>query len=116
MIRRPPRSTLFPYTTLFRSRADEALGETARLIGIAVANLSLVLDPSLVVLGGTLITQGKPLVQQVRRIVGRIVPAPVEVVVSALGPEAPLWGSLLRATTEARKRLQERLREAPVRV
>src|SRR3712207_7731577 len=24
MIRRPPRSTLFPYTTLFRSRADEA--------------------------------------------------------------------------------------------
>src|SRR2546427_1432444 len=26
MIRRPPRSTLFPYTTLFRSRAGEAHG------------------------------------------------------------------------------------------
>src|SRR5690349_24158744 len=25
MIRRPPRSTLFPYTTLFRSRRDGAL-------------------------------------------------------------------------------------------
>src|SRR2546428_5705208 len=25
MIRRPPRSTLFPYTTLFRSRNDDAL-------------------------------------------------------------------------------------------
>src|SRR3712207_6938465 len=24
MIRRPPRSTLFPYTTLFRSRGDDA--------------------------------------------------------------------------------------------
>src|SRR5438874_7285431 len=24
MLRRPPRSTLFPYTTLFRSRADQA--------------------------------------------------------------------------------------------
>src|SRR6266511_5611465 len=24
MIRRPPRSTLFPYTTLFRSRADDS--------------------------------------------------------------------------------------------
>src|SRR2546426_3952311 len=24
MIRRPPRSTLFPYTTLFRSRGDES--------------------------------------------------------------------------------------------
>src|SRR3712207_7399104 len=27
MIRRPPRSTLFPYTTLFRSRPREATGE-----------------------------------------------------------------------------------------
>src|SRR2546428_4908046 len=26
MIRRPPRSTLFPYTTLFRSLADPGLG------------------------------------------------------------------------------------------
>src|SRR5262247_1795930 len=26
MIRRPPRSTLFPYTTLFQSRADPAHG------------------------------------------------------------------------------------------
>src|SRR3712207_8436283 len=27
MIRRPPRSTLFPYTTLFRSRAAESVQE-----------------------------------------------------------------------------------------
>src|SRR5262245_63038505 len=27
MLRRPPRSTLFPYTTLFRSLADVELGE-----------------------------------------------------------------------------------------
>src|SRR2546430_11557560 len=27
MMRRPPRSTLFPYTTLFRSRADEGRRE-----------------------------------------------------------------------------------------
>src|SRR3989449_2984141 len=27
MIRRPPRSTLFPYTTLFRSDVEAALGE-----------------------------------------------------------------------------------------
>src|SRR5258707_5311209 len=31
MIRRPPRSTLFPYTTLFRSHADHALDAAARL-------------------------------------------------------------------------------------
>src|SRR3712207_9142570 len=27
MIRRPPRSTLFPYTTLFRSRVAQGLGD-----------------------------------------------------------------------------------------
>src|SRR3989475_7001012 len=33
MIRRPPRSTLFPYTTLFRSHA-EALHGMAQLLGL----------------------------------------------------------------------------------
>src|SRR3989454_9050266 len=36
MIRRPPRSTLFPYTTLFRSKVDTARGRvrvTGALIG-----------------------------------------------------------------------------------
>src|SRR2546430_12345483 len=35
MIRRPPRSTLFPYTTLFRSPADGSswVAETAVVIG-----------------------------------------------------------------------------------
>src|SRR3712207_8637249 len=30
MIRRPPRSTLFPYTTLFRSRSDRGLDRSGR--------------------------------------------------------------------------------------
>src|SRR2546422_1953474 len=30
MIRRPPRSTLFPYTTLFRSRAEAPYGSDPR--------------------------------------------------------------------------------------
>src|SRR3712207_8344264 len=34
MVRRPPRSTLFPYTTLFRSR--EAVGAVEALLGGAV--------------------------------------------------------------------------------
>src|SRR3972149_2139489 len=33
MIRRPPRSTLFPYTTLFRSRGRQALGDHPNLRG-----------------------------------------------------------------------------------
>src|SRR5260370_16105786 len=31
MIRRPPRSTLFPYTTLFRSQSEAYLSEAQRL-------------------------------------------------------------------------------------
>src|SRR2546425_9411608 len=33
MIRRPPRSTLFPYTTLFRSRRPEAPGAEGEAAG-----------------------------------------------------------------------------------
>src|SRR3712207_5019176 len=32
MIRRPPRSTLFPYTTLFRSVAEKATGQVKRVV------------------------------------------------------------------------------------
>src|SRR3712207_6863050 len=33
MIRRPPRSTLFPYTTLFRSRHEYGLPESQDFVG-----------------------------------------------------------------------------------
>src|SRR5256885_11970183 len=36
MIRRPPRSTLFPYTTLFRSERDEQVVEHGGLPRLAV--------------------------------------------------------------------------------
>src|SRR3989449_11316400 len=36
MIRRPPRSTLFPYTTLFRSEMLEVVGRIARAVRIPV--------------------------------------------------------------------------------
>src|SRR2546427_4625748 len=34
MIRRPPRSTLFPYTTLFRSHVEVAVGNAVLLQGV----------------------------------------------------------------------------------
>src|SRR2546422_2208971 len=37
MIRRPPRSTLFPYTTLFRSRDEHALPLGRDLVEVDVA-------------------------------------------------------------------------------
>ncbi|MGH9388989.1 MAG: ROK family protein, partial [Vicinamibacteria bacterium] len=89
--------------------ARKTVEEAVTLIGIATANLSVVLDPSLVVLGGALIAEGKSVVDDVRRIVGRIVPSPPLIVASQLHEEAPLWGSVLVATTEARRRLQQGL-------
>ncbi len=93
-------------------RVRKAVEQVATLVGIAIANLCLVLDPSLIVLDGVVPAQGPPFVQQVRRIVHRIVPARTEIVVSTLGEEATLWGSLLVATSEARERLRPSLKEA----
>src|SRR3712207_8249286 len=38
MIRRPPRSTLFPYTTLFRSDLDVLLHRSARILGVELTD------------------------------------------------------------------------------
>src|SRR3712207_8993261 len=49
MIRRPPRSTLFPYTTLFRSRRiSERLSSTMRdgFVRSMASKMSLVVSPS----------------------------------------------------------------------
>jgi glucokinase len=101
---------LFQAAERGRREARQAVLETARLVGIATANLSLVLDPSLIVLGGSLAMYGPSLVREVRRIVEGRLPTPAKVVVSALGEEAPLWGSLLVADREARERLHLTLR------
>jgi predicted NBD/HSP70 family sugar kinase len=91
-------------------RARRVVVQAAHLIGIGIANLDVVLDPSLIVLGGALVAPGETLVEEVRRVVGRIVPSPSPIVVSALGEEATLWGSLLVATTEAHELLRRQLR------
>src|SRR2546430_7260695 len=39
MIRRPPRSTLFPYTTLFRSRRMEGRDRHGKIYGSGKTNL-----------------------------------------------------------------------------
>jgi predicted NBD/HSP70 family sugar kinase len=91
--------------------ARKAVEEAAVFIGMAVANLAVVVDPSLIVLAGAMVTQSELLVHEVRRVVGRVGPATPEIVVSALGKEAPLWGCLLVAGNEARARLRLQLRQ-----
>src|SRR3712207_7776152 len=47
MIRRPPRSTLFPYTTLFRSSLMDGLEARGKVIVIAATNRPNAIDPAL---------------------------------------------------------------------
>src|SRR5574338_340020 len=79
--------------------ARTALLENALFIGIAVANIAAVVDPSLIVLGGALFMQAPRLVDAVRALAQSISRVPVPVVLSALDKEAPLWGGLLVALT-----------------
>src|SRR2546427_1731117 len=44
MIRRPPRSTLFPYTTLFRSDVDQAAAELLQVAGLSPAGKARLRD------------------------------------------------------------------------
>ena len=94
--------------------ARQIIEDTATFIGIATANVKIVLDPSLIVLGGALFAQAPQLADRVREIVGRIVPTSSAIVVSELDKDAPLWGALLLATMEARHRLRAQLREESV--
>src|SRR5256884_7264375 len=51
MIRRPPRSTLFPYTTLFRSEPYPKLASHGRSIGVGVALARIGIDASIMLHG-----------------------------------------------------------------
>jgi glucokinase len=89
--------------------ARKAVQETTTLIGMAIANLSVVLDPSIVVVGGPLFSHGSELLESVHQVVSKIVPMPARIVTSALGDEAPLIGSVLVATIEARTQMRREL-------
>lgn len=100
---------LFAEAAAGEPTAAAAVRNTATLLGIATANLTVVIDPSLVILGGALIAQAPSLVDDVKKIVARIVPEPSEIVASPLGQEAPLWGSLRIAMNQARDRLRQQI-------
>src|SRR3712207_8785835 len=52
MIRRPPRSTLFPYTTLFRSEVLSGHEEAARLLLVETSDANCIQDGFVETLAG----------------------------------------------------------------
>jgi len=91
-------------------RARRAVQETATLIGMATAQLGAVVDPSIIVLGGSMFAEDGPLVHAVRAVVRAIARTPFDVVLSKLGKEAPLAGCLLVGAREAQRVLRQQLK------
>src|SRR3712207_9397468 len=60
MIRRPPRSTLFPYTTLFRSRVQPDEGVTLKFGSKVPGSVMEVRDVSMDFLYGEQFTESSP--------------------------------------------------------
>src|SRR3989441_8724142 len=105
MIRRPPRSTLFPYTTLFRSRVlvvpfanrtdDSTLDPLGNLAadwitrGLALTGKVEIADPGTMVLGGTTGSANRP------RQAGHEAAA-VRALSLASGSGLAVWGSMYR--------------------
>src|SRR6266480_6350682 len=66
MIRRPPRSTLFPYTTLFRSSAVRAASAAAVIVGSGAGILAAAWPDGKPL--PAIATQGAPLIASIARL------------------------------------------------
>jgi predicted NBD/HSP70 family sugar kinase len=85
------------------ARAEEFLGEVARRVALGVASISVVLDPGLVVLGGTVgLAGGAALADRVAAEVCRIFPASPRVVPTGVTGAPVLRGAMLAAVDQAR--------------
>ena len=62
-------------------------------VGVLVANLTIVFDPDLVVLGGGLMRSGERVLASVRDAIGRAAPFEAEVVPAHFGAESALFGA-----------------------
>jgi glucokinase len=89
--------------------ARRLVEEVAIYLGTAVANITAVLDPQLIVFGGGISRVGGQLLDPVRAVVARIVPNVPEIRLTAVGDDAPVFGSLHSALQLADVRLFEAL-------
>ena len=87
--------------------------ETVKAVGVAAAYLAALIDPSILVIGGPLLTAIPSLLSSIEAIVHSLSPAPVRVLPCALGDEAPLWGGRVTASEAALERLCNELRSLP---
>src|SRR2546427_12072299 len=100
MIRRPPRSTLFPYTTLFRSRLDSARAYVAK--ALASPDTTLRTSAALILLnGGSKIAQqaqaydrAYPWLEQTLQLVAPLTPADTVGPRQQIRVQASVWAGI----------------------
>lgn len=71
--------------------AAQVVDELASHISLAVADLAAVIDPELIVLAGELFAL---VTDRIRELVGRVIPWPMRIELSALGADAALMGAM----------------------
>jgi predicted NBD/HSP70 family sugar kinase len=82
--------------------AIRVVGAEAALLGLAIATVTPVLDPELVILGGGIGRNGDLLVEPIERELRQLLPFRPRVAVSALGEDAVLRGAVATALGIAR--------------
>jgi len=98
---RSPRSqcTALTPTAIIRAaasgnrRAARAVRETVEALGLAIVNLAAVLNPDLVIIGGSITEGNDQLIGEIRTVVGRLIPAPPQIMSSSLSGKAALLGA-----------------------
>jgi predicted NBD/HSP70 family sugar kinase len=90
------------------AKARQVVDIEAQRLAMAIATVTPMLDPELVILGGGVGRNGDLLLEPIERELRRLVPFRPRVVVSALGQDAVLQGAVATALEVARERVFHR--------
>ncbi len=88
--------------------ARKAVEVEARRLAMAIATVTPMLDPELVILGGGIVRNGDLLLEPIEQELRRLIPFRPRVVISALGQDAVLQGAVATALEVARERVFHR--------
>jgi predicted NBD/HSP70 family sugar kinase len=81
--------------------AEKIIAETVDYLAIALVNLTAVLDPGLIVLGGGVSRSADLLIGPIMARMRGLIPNPPRIVVSALGMRATVLGAAIRVFDNA---------------
>jgi predicted NBD/HSP70 family sugar kinase len=112
---RPPLTPERIFTAARRGNAaaNRVVAAEAAMLGLAIATVTPVLDPELVILGGGIGRNGDLLVEPIERELRQLLPFRPRVAVSALGEDAVLRGAVATALEIARSHVFARQPSRP---